>query len=60
MAFSHRGLAPSGPGLDADQAGREEQLPAFAEKSFAIGRLMRVNPRAPTPEDLLEILRSAF
>jgi alcohol dehydrogenase len=40
--------------------GREEQLPMFAEKSFAIKRLMMLNPRVPTESDLLEILREAL
>ena len=40
--------------------GREEQLPMFAEKSFAIKRLMMLNPRTPSENDLLEILRAAF
>jgi alcohol dehydrogenase class IV len=40
--------------------GREDQLPTFAEKAFAIKRLMWVNPRQPSCEDLLEILRAAF
>jgi len=40
--------------------GREEQLPEFAEKAFAIGRLTEMNPRRPTQEDLLGILREAF
>lgn len=43
-----------------DIGGREEQLPRFAEKAFAIKRLMMVNPRKPTQEDLLGILRDAF
>ncbi len=40
--------------------GTEDQLPGFAEKSFAIKRLMLLNPRQPTQEDLLGILRAAF
>ena len=43
-----------------DIGGREEQLPRFAAKAFAIKRLMMVNPRQPTEADLLEILREAF
>ena len=38
----------------------EEMLPEFADKSFAITRLMNINPRTPTRDDLLEILRSAL
>ena len=37
-----------------------QQLPPFAEKAFAIKRLMGTNPRLPTQEDLLEILRQAY
>ena len=40
--------------------GREEQLPMFAEKSFAIKRLMMLNPRLPSEADLLAILRDAL
>lgn len=40
--------------------GREDQLPAFAERSFAIKRLLWVNPRPATYEDLLAILQAAF
>jgi alcohol dehydrogenase len=36
------------------------QLPAFAEKSFAIKRLMGTNPRLPTAADLLAILEAAY
>lgn len=43
-----------------DLGGREDQLPRFAEKAFAIKRLMMMNPRQPTQDDLLRILRDAF
>jgi alcohol dehydrogenase len=43
-----------------DIGGREDQLPRFAQKAFAIKRLMMVNPRQPTEADLLEILRAAY
>jgi alcohol dehydrogenase len=36
------------------------QLPGFAEKAFAIKRLMGTNPRQPTQADLLEILEQAY
>jgi alcohol dehydrogenase class IV len=39
---------------------KEEQLAAFAEKAFAIKRIMRVNPRQATQADLEGILRAAF
>jgi alcohol dehydrogenase len=39
---------------------KREQLPGFAEKAFAIKRLMNTNPRQPTEADLLEILEEAF
>lgn len=43
-----------------DIGGREDQLQRFAEKAFAVRRLMVVNPRQPTQADLLGILREAF
>jgi alcohol dehydrogenase len=43
-----------------DLGGREHQLPDFAAKAFAIKRLMTMNPRRPTEEDLLAILREAY
>jgi alcohol dehydrogenase class IV len=40
---------------------KEEMLAGFAEKTFAIKRLMRVNPRMPQNEnEILEIFRAAF
>ncbi len=38
----------------------QEQLPEFAEKAFAVKRLMSINPRPPSQEDLLSILKNAF
>jgi alcohol dehydrogenase class IV len=43
-----------------DLGGKREQLPLFAEKSFAIKRLMNTNPRQPTQAGLLAILEAAF
>jgi alcohol dehydrogenase len=39
---------------------REQQLRPFAEKAFTIKRILRVNPRPVTADDLEAILRSAF
>jgi len=39
---------------------KEQQLAGFAEKAFAIKRLMRVNPRPATQADLEGILRAAY
>jgi alcohol dehydrogenase len=39
---------------------QRDQLPGFAEKAFAIKRLMNTNPRRPTQADLLEILEEAY
>ncbi|HEV3259140.1 MAG TPA: iron-containing alcohol dehydrogenase [Gemmataceae bacterium] len=39
---------------------REEQLRPFAEKAFGIKRILRVNPRPVTVEDLQGILQTAF
>ncbi|HTU89728.1 MAG TPA: iron-containing alcohol dehydrogenase [Gemmataceae bacterium] len=38
----------------------ESQLRPFAEKAFAIKRILRVNPRPATVEDLEGILRAAY
>jgi alcohol dehydrogenase class IV len=43
-----------------DLGGTRAQLPAFAEKAFAIKRLMNTNPRRPTEADLLQILEAAY
>ncbi len=40
--------------------GTVEQLPEFARKAFSLQRLMWVNPRQPTEEELLNIYREAF
>jgi alcohol dehydrogenase class IV len=40
--------------------GREDQLPMFAEKTFAIERLFWLNPRPASLEDVLGILQDAF
>ncbi len=40
---------------------KEEMLPGFATKAFAIKRLMRVNPRMPQNEgEILDIYKAAF
>jgi alcohol dehydrogenase class IV len=39
---------------------REEQLSVFAEKALGIKRILRVNPRMPTKEDLVGILQAAW
>jgi alcohol dehydrogenase class IV len=38
----------------------EEQLRPFAEKAFGIKRILRVNPRPVTRDDLEGIYRAAF
>lgn len=48
------------PARIRDLGGREEQLPEFAARSFAIKRLLQVNPRVASEADLLGILRAAF
>jgi alcohol dehydrogenase class IV len=48
------------PGKLREFGAKEEQLAGFAEKAFAIKRLMRVNPRSATQADLEGILRAAF
>jgi alcohol dehydrogenase class IV len=39
---------------------RQEQLRPFAEKAFGIKRILRVNPRSVTVDDLHAILQAAF
>ena len=39
---------------------KEEQLRPFAEKAFGIRRILRVNPRVPTVEDIEGIYRAAL
>jgi alcohol dehydrogenase class IV len=48
------------PARIRDLGGTREQLPVFAEKAFAIKRLMGTNPRRPTQGDLLAILEQAY
>ncbi len=43
-----------------DIGGSEEQLLTFAEKAFEIKRLLWVNPRSASLDDLHKILKSAF
>ena len=43
-----------------DLGARPEQLPEFAEKAFGLKRILRVNPRPVTAEDLEGILRAAW
>ena len=43
-----------------DLNGKRKQLAGFAEKAFAIKRLMWINPRQPSQEDLLGILEAAY
>ena len=39
---------------------KQDQLPDFAAKSFALTRILRVNPRPPSVSDLEGILREAY
>jgi alcohol dehydrogenase class IV len=48
------------PGRLREFGAKEEQLAGFAEKAFAIKRLMRVSPRQATQADLEGILRAAY
>ena len=48
------------PARIRDLGGREEQLDDFADRAFQIKRLLSVNPRPASRDDLLEILRAAF
>jgi alcohol dehydrogenase class IV len=48
------------PGRLRDLGVRGDQLRPFAERAFGIKRILRVNPRPVTIEDLEGILRSAY
>jgi alcohol dehydrogenase class IV len=48
------------PSRIRELGGSEDQLPGFAEKSYAIERLRCVNPRPSTQSDLLGILKAAW
>jgi alcohol dehydrogenase class IV len=48
------------PGRIRDLGGREDQLAEFAAKAFQIKRLLAVNPRPATQDELLGILSEAF
>jgi alcohol dehydrogenase len=39
---------------------KADMLPGFADKAIAIQRLMRVNPRMPTRDDILAIYQAAY
>jgi alcohol dehydrogenase class IV len=43
-----------------DLGGTQEQLPLFAEKAFAVKRLLLMNGREPTYDDILEIYKAAY
>ena len=44
----------------ADLGIHAEQLPSLAEKAFTVKRILRVNPRDPTLDDMISILHSAL
>jgi alcohol dehydrogenase len=48
------------PGRLRDLGVKPEQLRPFADKAFQVKRILRVNPRSVTAEDLEGILRQAF
>jgi alcohol dehydrogenase class IV len=48
------------PSSIRELGGRKHQLAGFAEKAFAVKRLLHVNPRPVTLADLKAILQSAF
>ena len=43
-----------------DLGGSEDQLPVFAEKAFAVKRLLMMNGRQPNYDDVLAIYQAAF
>ena len=48
------------PNRIRELGGTRDQLPEFAEKSFALKRLLWINPRQASREDLIGILEAAF
>jgi alcohol dehydrogenase class IV len=48
------------PGRLRELGATAEMLPAFAEKAFAIKRVLRVNPRPTTQADILGIYQAAL
>jgi alcohol dehydrogenase class IV len=48
------------PGRLRDLGVKSEQLRSFADKAFQVKRILRVNPRAVTVDDLEGILKEAF
>jgi alcohol dehydrogenase class IV len=48
------------PGRLRELGVRQEQLRHFAEKAFGIKRILRVNPKAVTVDDLQAILQAAY
>ncbi len=48
------------PGRLRELGVKEEQLHSFAERAFQVKRILRVNPRPVTIDDLEGILRAAF
>jgi alcohol dehydrogenase class IV len=48
------------PGRLRELGVKPEQLRPFAEKAFAVKRILRVNPRAVTADDLEGILKAAY
>ncbi len=43
-----------------DFGAKREQIPEFAEKALAIKRIIRVNPRVPTTEEMIALLNDAY
>ncbi|MEK6233521.1 MAG: iron-containing alcohol dehydrogenase, partial [Planctomycetales bacterium] len=48
------------PARLSDVGVTSEHLPEMAEKTFGVKRILRVNPRQPSREDILSILESAL
>jgi alcohol dehydrogenase len=48
------------PGRLRELGVKEEMLPAFADRAAGIRRILRVNPRVPSVQDVLQIFREAF
>jgi alcohol dehydrogenase class IV len=48
------------PARLSELGARKDQIPEFAEKSLAIARIVRVNPRVPTVPEVIALLTEAY
>jgi alcohol dehydrogenase class IV len=48
------------PSRLSELGAKRQQIPEFAEKALAITRIIRVNPRVPKVEEVIELLNGAY